>query len=82
MCNILGLEKDPFEHKHIVKPMTHVHDNAWVVFSFVLQQVSLIRLLLKLQPAIFPLSQHVIHFHELPADTTQRFLQQDGSHYA
>ena len=23
--------------------------------------------------AIFPLSQHVIRFHELPADTTQRF---------
>ena len=31
--------------------------------------------LFKLQPAIFPLSQHVIRFHELPADTTQRFLQ-------
>ena len=31
--------------------------------------------ILKLQPAIFPLSQHVIRFHELPADTTQRFLQ-------
>ena len=30
---------------------------------------------LKLQPAIFPLSQHVIRFHELPLDTTQRFLQ-------
>ena len=30
---------------------------------------------IKLQPAIFPLSQHVIRFHELPADTTQRFLQ-------
>ena len=29
----------------------------------------------KLQPAIFPFSQHVIRFHELPADTTQRFLQ-------
>ena len=25
----------------------------------------------KLQPAIFPLSQHVIRFHELPADTLQ-----------
>ena len=24
----------------------------------------------KLQLAIFPLSQHVIRFHELPADTT------------
>ena len=31
--------------------------------------------LIKLQPAIFPLSQHVIRFHELPADTMQRFLQ-------
>ena len=31
--------------------------------------------IIKLQPAIFPLSQHVIRFHELPADTTQRFLQ-------
>ena len=30
---------------------------------------------IKLQPAIFPLSQHVIRFHELPTDTTQRFLQ-------
>ena len=30
---------------------------------------------LKLQPDIFPLSQHVIRFHELPADTTQCFLQ-------
>ena len=29
----------------------------------------------KLQPAIFPFSQHVIRFHELPADTMQRFLQ-------
>ena len=29
----------------------------------------------KLQPAIFPLSQHVIRFHELPADTTQRFIE-------
>ena len=32
-------------------------------------------LTIKLQPTIFPLSQHVIRFHELPADTTQRFLQ-------
>ena len=32
-------------------------------------------LFIKLQPAIFPLSQHIIRFHELPADTTQRFLQ-------
>ena len=31
--------------------------------------------LLKLEPAIFPLSQHVIRFHELPADTNQRFLE-------
>ena len=30
----------------------------------------------KLQPAIFPLFQHVIRFHELPADITQRLLQQ------
>ena len=30
---------------------------------------------IKLQPAICPLSQHVIRFHELPADTKQRFLQ-------
>ena len=30
---------------------------------------------IKLQPAIFPLSQHVIRFHELPADTNQRFLE-------
>ena len=30
---------------------------------------------IKLQPAIFPLSQHVIRFHELPDNTTQRFLQ-------
>ena len=29
----------------------------------------------KLQPAIFPLSQHVIRFHKLPTATTQRFLQ-------
>ena len=29
----------------------------------------------KHQPAIFPLFQHVIRFHELPFDTTQRFLQ-------
>ena len=29
----------------------------------------------KLQPAIFPLSQHVVRFHELSADTTQRFLE-------
>ena len=29
---------------------------------------------LKLQAAIFPLSQHVIRFHELPDNTTQRFL--------
>ena len=29
---------------------------------------------IKLQPAIYPLSQHVIRFHELPADITQRFL--------
>ena len=36
----------------------------------------------KLQPDIFPLSQHVIRFHELPADTTQSFLQQDSLHYA
>ena len=32
-------------------------------------------MVIKLQPAIFPLSQHVIRFHELPPDTTQRFLQ-------
>ena len=31
--------------------------------------------MIKLQPAICPLSQHVIRFHELPADTKQRFLQ-------
>ena len=30
---------------------------------------------IKLQPAICPLSQHVIRFHELPAVTTQRFIQ-------
>ena len=35
----------------------------------------------KLQPAIFPLSRHVIRFHELPADTTC-FLQQGGWYYA
>ena len=28
---------------------------------------------IKLQPAIFPVS--TFHSHELPADTTQRFLQ-------
>ena len=38
--------------------------------------------LVKLQSAIFPLSQHVIRFHELPADVTQRFLQQASSYYA
>ena len=38
--------------------------------------------LVKLQPAIFPLSQHVIRFHELPADTTQRFLEKGISYYA
>ena len=32
-------------------------------------------MIIKLQPAIFPLSQHVIRFHELPADTTQRFIE-------
>ena len=32
-------------------------------------------LIVKLQPAIFPLSQHVVCFHELPAATTQRFLE-------
>ena len=37
---------------------------------------------LKLQPVIFSLFQHVIRFHELPADTTQRFLQRDSSYYA
>ena len=36
---------------------------------------------LELQPAIFPLSQHVIRFHELPADTTQRFLQYGSWYY-
>ena len=30
-------------------------------------------IILKLQPDIFPLSQHIIRFHELPADTTQCF---------
>ena len=30
---------------------------------------------IKLQPAIFPLSQRVNRFHELLADSTQRFLQ-------
>ena len=30
---------------------------------------------LKLKPAIFPLSQHVILFHELPADITLRFIE-------
>ena len=35
---------------------------------------------LKLQPAIFPLSQHVIRFHEIPADTTQRFLHYGSSY--
>ena len=29
----------------------------------------------KLQPAIFPLSKHVIRFHELPAETMQCILQ-------
>ena len=29
----------------------------------------------KLQSAIYPLSQHVIRFHELSVDTTQRFLE-------
>ena len=29
---------------------------------------------IKLKFAIFLLSQHVIRFYELPADTTQRFL--------
>ena len=33
------------------------------------------REILILQPAIFPFSQHVIRFHELPADPTQPFLQ-------
>ena len=28
---------------------------------------------LKLQPAIFPLCQHVIHFHKLPADSRLEF---------
>ena len=37
---------------------------------------------IKLQPAIFHLSQHVIRFHELQADTTQRFLQYGSSYYA
>ena len=30
-------------------------------------------IILKLQPDIFPLSQHIICFHNLPADTTQCF---------
>ena len=38
-----------------------------------LQRSKIIILIFKLQPAIFPLSQHVIRFHELPADTTQHF---------
>ena len=29
----------------------------------------------KLQPTIFPLSKHVIRFHELPAETMLRILQ-------
>ena len=39
------------------------------------EKIQLYILHVKLQPAIFPLSQHVIRFHELPVDTTQRFLQ-------
>ena len=40
VCNDLGLRVTHlFEHKH-VKPMTHVYDNARIVFSFVLEQVS------------------------------------------
>ena len=49
-------------HK-IVCTEPHMSSFNWLLFT------------VKLQPAIFPLSQHVIRFHELPADTTQRFLQ-------
>ena len=45
-----------------------------VIVSHVINYSSYL-LFIKLHPAIFPLSQHVIRFHELPADTTQRFLQ-------
>ena len=31
--------------------------------------------MIKLQPAIFPLSKHVIRFHELPAEAMQCILQ-------
>ena len=31
--------------------------------------------IIKLQPAIFPLSKHVIHLHELPAEEMQHILQ-------
>ena len=38
-----------------------VCDKAFKYFSYVS---------IKLRPAIYALSQHVIRFHELPADTT------------
>ena len=43
VCNGLEFEDDLLiEHTH-VNPMTHTRDNARVVFSFVLEQVSLYR---------------------------------------
>ena len=44
VCNILGLDDDPYIWTRVVKPMTHARDNASVVFSFVLEQVSLNRI--------------------------------------
>ena len=39
------------------------------------QRIEEICQVIKLQSAIFPLSQHVLRFHELPVDIMQRFLQ-------
>ena len=33
---------------------------------------------LKLQPAIFPLSKHIISFHKLPADQTMQLILQNS----
>ena len=46
VCNVLGLEDDQLflSTNTFVNPMTHIRDNAWVVFRFVLVQVSLIKL--------------------------------------
>ena len=50
----------------------HMHSTRYYHSLWIIEEQPSV---IKLQPAIFPLSQHIIHFHELPADTMQRFLQ-------